>query len=215
MASGIALCASAALPVGVGAAQICCVPYVGSTTPAVIADGIMQSSIDWSALAEDLPRCCENLSSPTTEQQVLLLRAAALEARASRGRVALSAFLTATLRMLDLSGIIEAHKRGETPRTTDPHESSDMCGSSDSRSAMLAAVLAVGATHDWYVLPTHSISLRRALARVAARLGPAELDWVAGGHAAAFISRGTHQVSAIKWALEAVDAAREGRRHCS
>jgi len=42
MASGVALLASAALPQGVGAAQICCVPYVGIMTPAVMADGLMQ-----------------------------------------------------------------------------------------------------------------------------------------------------------------------------
>ena len=44
---------SIALLTGCDGKRLACVPYVGSATPAVLPDGILESSIDWEALKEN------------------------------------------------------------------------------------------------------------------------------------------------------------------
>ena len=77
MAAGVALGAAAALPVGEGARHLCCVPFVGSPTPEVLADGLLHSTIDWSSLIKDAPRCASQLSGRAGLENITWLAAEA------------------------------------------------------------------------------------------------------------------------------------------
>lgn len=218
MAAGVALGAAAAFPPGVAASRLCCVPYVGSPTPEVLADGLLQTSIAWGALIADTPRCAAVLAAATETDRLGSLPRLAAEAAAaaaahdggSGAKAAVAALLVCALRSLNITDIVEGHRRAAAAPTTgssaiasDPQPSLPL-SSPRACPPVLAAVLAVSASDDWYLLPQHAVTLHDALAPIAARTGPAELEWVTGGHAAAHLTRGTHQIAAITWALDAV-----------
>jgi len=135
--------------------------------------------------------------SANTQQQLLSLAAAAQEALVSRGKAKLRALLTQVLKSFDLGSIVEAHTLAVARNAMKLLDSgcADIHGAGGERPVMLAAVLGVCATHDWYVLPAHSVTLRHAMSSVAAQVGPAELGWVSGGHAMAHLGRSTQQLS--------------------
>lgn len=227
MAAGIALGAAASLPPGVAQSRLSCVPYVGSPTPELIVDGIMHESVDWKALVADAPRCAAQLAADgalcgDTNGLGNLVRLAASASAASvggsaTGKAATQALLVAALQTLNIGDIVEGHRRAAAfvpdadavaPRPR-PDAGVAVAGAVAAPfKPVLAAALTIGATHDWYILPHHAATLHSVLASTAACRGPAELEWLPGGHAAAHLERGTRQVAAIVWALNASCAER-------
>ena len=228
MAAGIALGATAALPPGVAQSRLSCVPYVGSPTPELIVDGIMHESVAWEALVADAPRCAAQLAADVASygdtasgthglRYLVRLAASASEAsvgRSAKGKAASQALLVAALQTLNIGDIVEGHRRAAAivsgvdaaaPRPR-PDAGVDVVGAGAVAALsqpVLAAALTIGATHDWYILPHHAATLHSVLESTAAIQGPAELKWLPGGHAAAHLERGTRQVRAIVWALNA------------
>jgi len=162
-------------------ARVAVVPYVGSATPAVIADGLLASDIDWTALQRawqdekaiekskadsSVPKCvqAETRAEPidATRQRLITLLADSLHLRSwQQPIVALGTY------------------------------------------NKLAAVQAVSMRHDAILLPRYADELSQIL-RALCVTDRHEHRTYCGGHVSAFLRRGTLQRDAIVRAMAAV-----------
>jgi hypothetical protein len=147
----------------------------------------LQSSIDWQALVADGPRCGRAIEAADSGDGALgdIPRLASACAAHGAGVAEARALLLAACNALSVKDIIDRCKEARMPLP------------------LLAAAYTVGARHDWYVLPHHSRRLHELLSEVAGARSE-EQEWLRGGHAHAFLSKGSRQVACV---VRAIDAA--------
>lgn len=168
------------------------VPCVGSATPAVIADGVLESDVDWPRIEEEW-RTLQG-DEALFRVVVALNEGDEEEARHLRDARTAKEFLHRLLGVVHTEKLVRALEARalrwkEAPR----------------RGFAFDAVVALGARHDHFVKFPYSTDLFRALARVAP---PERASFVAldGGHVTSFVNRTAIFVPAVVRALEELDA---------
>jgi len=173
----------------ISAVPVYAVPYVGSATPAVLVDGILEGDIDFGALERDR-ESIKDLKivhgSVLNEEQASLVdeEELAKEMHVDKSDIKqelLQVFLTQHSRRLH-----------------------NVLMKTDSR---LAAVVSSGCISDWFVKPSWVEELHRHLMDLARDRTLCRMTWRQGGHATAFLWRGSWQMQDIRLALPQLDGA--------
>jgi len=164
------------------------VPCVGSGTPAVVADGVLQGDIDWTLLRSEFPALQQD--QELLELVTTLNDGDEAEANALRDAKTADEFVLNLLRIVDTRKLVKAlHKRW---------------AGNDKVAVRFGSVVAVGAEHDSFVKVAYSEQLFHALQSVAL---PQRVSFsiVGGGHVAAFIRRERIFVPAVLRAIHQLD----------
>lgn len=197
MASCAAILASAALPAGVSARQLCVVPYVGATSPAPVVDGILSNDMDWEALVRDASRAAKSMKGleiPGLDLDTLHHAVDAAPVRAA---------LLAILREFHNGHFLVCLR--ERARRHAAAAAAGGAGSvaEGSAPALFASVCSCNAENDWFLSVKYSGELHEVLAAHVSSPCRARAIHLPGGHLRAFMTREKDQIEAIHWALDA------------
>lgn len=176
------LLATTLLPHDVTTAKLAVIPCVGSCTPAVLVDGVMQNDVDWRALAAD----AVVHSHPEARS------AAGLDLEGQRMHL-LNFMVSKQHTSVFADAIRHADANGK-------RDGKDVCGH---HRPILGSVCTVGMLNDHFVRLEWSRELHHMLASCTAE-GRAHNVEAPGGHVTAFMQRHSLFISAIERAIDAL-----------